>query len=272
MGVQRTVAEEFVGGAVKAAGAGTGDDVDLPATGAAHVRRVAAGLYLELLHGVGRSAEVLCAECWIGISGPIEQEVVCVGATAANRDRRSLTWPPIQRIHVAGCSAVTRMRSRDSEYQVNEHAAVQGQGINGALVNHCSNAGILRLQEFARSLDLNGLRFVTDMQLQIERGLLAHLEIYRLRRVGKSRTVNTESVSAWLQSRDLVEPGRVRSDFSLCARTTGGEVNMRTRDRMVLWIQNGSAHDGEVALCVGCDEGCCEAENGEEESAEHGSP
>jgi len=152
------------------------------------------------------------------------------------------------------------MRSRDSEYQINEHAAVQGEGINRALVNHCSNAGILRLQKFTRSLDLNGPRFVTDVQLQIERGLLAHLEVYSLRCVGKSRTVNSESVSTRLQSRDLVEPGRVRGDFSLCARTTGGDVNMRTGDWMVLWIQNGSAHDGEVALCASCCEGYGEAE------------
>jgi len=79
------------------------------------------------------------------------------------------------------------------------------------------------------------------MQLQIERSLLAHLEIYRLCCVGKAGTVNSESVGTRLQSRDFVEPGRVRSDFSLCTRTTGGEVNMRARDRMSLWIQNGSA-------------------------------
>ena len=140
---------------------------------------------MELLDGVGRSAEVLGAEGRIGVGGAVEQEVVCVGAAAADADRRPLTWPPVQRVHVAGCSAVTHMRSGDSQYQVDQHAAVQGEGINGALIDDFANARILRLEQFARSLDRYGLRFGTDVQLQVERGLLAHFEIYGLRGVGR---------------------------------------------------------------------------------------
>ena len=112
VGVHGAVAQELVGGSVEAAGSGAGDDVDLPAARAAHFGRVAAGLYLELLHGVGRSAEVLGAESGIGVGGAVEQEVIRVGAAAADADRGALAGPPIQRIHVAGRRSVTRCAPR----------------------------------------------------------------------------------------------------------------------------------------------------------------
>src|SRR5215212_8542095 len=55
-GVERVVAQELVEGAVKLVRPRPGHDVDLPAAGPARLRRIAAGLHLELLHRVRRGA------------------------------------------------------------------------------------------------------------------------------------------------------------------------------------------------------------------------
>ena len=91
-------------------------------------------------------------------------------------DGGTLTGPPVQRVHVAGCAPWLTCAPGHREHQVNQHAAVQGEGINRALVDHFANAGVLRLEQFARGLDGDGLRVAGDVQLEIERRLLPHFE------------------------------------------------------------------------------------------------
>src|SRR5207253_6599468 len=55
-GIHSAIAKKFVGCPVKLIRAGTGDNVDLTATGSAHFRRVAAGLDFEFLHRIRREA------------------------------------------------------------------------------------------------------------------------------------------------------------------------------------------------------------------------
>ena len=69
------------------------------------------------------------------------------------------------------------------------------------------------------------LRVVAEAQLKIDRCLLAHFEIYLLRRLLESGLVDRQRVRARLQAGNLVEPGRVGSDFAFRACSIGGKVN-----------------------------------------------
>ena len=110
--------------------AGAGDDVDLAAACTAHVCGIAARLYLELLHRIGRGAHVLGTECGIRVGRPVEQEVIPIGAASADTHGRTLTGTPIKGIHIASSGAVASVRSRDRQHKIDQHAAVQGEGID----------------------------------------------------------------------------------------------------------------------------------------------
>src|SRR5262249_59145991 len=89
-GVHRAVAQKFVDRAMKPAGAGVRDDVDLAAAGAAHVGGVTAGFDLEFFDRVGRGTEVLRVEGRIGVGGAVEQEEIGVRPGAAGNHGRTL--------------------------------------------------------------------------------------------------------------------------------------------------------------------------------------
>ena len=254
------------------AGAGAGDDVDLAATGSAHVGRVTAGFHLKLLHRIGRSAEVLRAEGGVGVGGAVEKEVVRIGATSADADGRSLTGPPIEGIHVAGGSAVADVSAGDGEHKVNQHAAVQGEGLDGTLIDNLAYACVLGLEKFAGRFDGDSLGLGAKAQLEVESSLLAHLEINVLRSLLKPRAIDCERVGARLQACNFVESRCVRDHFAFCAGFVGFEADTGADDGAVLRIQDGAADDSVVALCAGCDEGDGEAKCYADDSSGHGSP
>ena len=159
VGVHVAIAKELVSRAVEVAGPGTRDDVDLATPGAAHVGRVTPGLHLKLLHCVGGGAQVLGAERGVGVGGSVKQEVIGVGTASADADRRPLARPPIKRIHVAGCGAVADVSSGQSDYQIDQHAAIQGEGIDRALIHYIAHARILRLEQLTPGLNRDGLAF-----------------------------------------------------------------------------------------------------------------
>ncbi len=69
--IESVVPQEFIQGAMELACARFGIDVDLSAACPAHVSRVASGLDLELLYGVGRQTNVLRVEGGISIGDTI---------------------------------------------------------------------------------------------------------------------------------------------------------------------------------------------------------
>src|ERR1044072_7087257 len=125
VGIQSAISQELVTGAVKLIRPGSRDDVYLTTTGAAHLSRVASCLHLEFLHGVGRGAKVESIKRWIGVGRPVEQEIVGVRTIATDADRRALTGTPIERTHVTSLGAMTFVRSRHGEHQINQQPTVK---------------------------------------------------------------------------------------------------------------------------------------------------
>jgi len=104
---------------------------------------------------------------------------------------------------------VADVRAGNRKHEINHHPAVQGEGINRALIHDCAHARVLRLQQFAGGLHVHRLVVSADAQLEIDCGLLPHFEIDRLLRLRKALALNRERVRARLQTCDLVQPGCV---------------------------------------------------------------
>ena len=146
---------------------------------------------------------------------------------------------------------MAHVRAGNSENQVNQHAAIQGKGIDRALIHHFADTGILRLEQFAGCIDVHGLCVAGETQLQIERGLLAHLEIDGLCRLFESGAVDVKAIGARLQARNLVKPRRVGYDFALGAGSGRSDVQVGAWNGTTLRVKNRSTHHGVIALCAG---------------------
>ena len=167
---------------------------------------------------------------------------------------------------------MANVRSRHGENKINQHAPVEGERIHRPLINNLTDAGILSLEEFAGSLDGDGLLIAAQAEGDVDGGLLAHFEIDGLRDLPEAVTVDGERVRAWLQTGNFVESCGVGDHFAFSAGFGCGEPNMRTDDGTVLRIENRAADDGVITLSGGCDEGDGEAECYADDSSGHGSP
>ena len=99
-------------------------------------------MHLEFLHGVGRGAEVERVEGGVGVSGAVEEEIVGVGAVAADADGGALARAPVEWVHVAGLRAVTDVRAGYGENEIDEHAAVEGQLLHRGRLDDFAHAGV----------------------------------------------------------------------------------------------------------------------------------
>ena len=72
------------------------------------------------------------------------------------------------------------MGAGHGEYQVNQHAPIQGQFANGCGLDDLSDAGVGRLQDFAAGRDFYSLRDGTNPQRDIHGKFLAYLQPQRL--------------------------------------------------------------------------------------------
>src|SRR5262245_19206295 len=124
-GVERAVAEEFIDRPMKLVRARASHDVDLPAAGPAHFSGITSGLYLEFQHCVRRGAQVESIECRIGIGRAVEKKIVRVRPVSTDTDRRTLSGPPIKRIHITRRGAMTGMRAKYGEHEIDQHAPVE---------------------------------------------------------------------------------------------------------------------------------------------------
>src|SRR5262245_56225442 len=113
-GVECAIAQKFINCSVKLIRARTGHDVDLPTARAAHLGGITSSLNLELLHGVRRRADIEGVERRVCIGRAVEKKVVRVRPISPDTDRRTLSGPPIKRIHITGLRAMTQMRARNS--------------------------------------------------------------------------------------------------------------------------------------------------------------
>ena len=145
-GVEGAIAQKFIGGAMKLVRAGARHNVDLTASGAAHLGGVASGLHLEFLHCIGRRTEIESVECRVGIGGAVEQEVVRVGPISSYAHSGALPGPPVQGVHVAGLRAVTFVRAWNSEHQVDQHPSVERKFLNGNRLDHFAHGGVGGMQ------------------------------------------------------------------------------------------------------------------------------
>ena len=209
MGVHIAVAQELVGRAVEMAGPGAGDDIDLAASCSAHLGRITARLDLELLHRVGRRAQILGAEGRVGVGGAVEQKVICIGAASADAYRRPLARPPIKRTHVSDRRAVADVCARNGKNQVDQHAAIQRQRIHRPLIHHLAHARILCLEQLARGLNRDSLGIGAEVQLQVESGLLAYFKVHGLLSLLESGTIDSQRIRTRLQTRNLIQSGGV---------------------------------------------------------------
>src|SRR5579862_7213199 len=141
-GVYGAIAQEFVNRAVVLIGPRAGDDVDLATAGTSHVGCIAAGLYLELHYGVGRGAEILRVEGRVGVGRAVKQEEVGVGASAADHDGRALAGAPIKRIRFSGLRTKANVSAGHGEDEVDEHAPVDREFLNGLGFDDIADAGV----------------------------------------------------------------------------------------------------------------------------------
>ena len=162
-GIQRAVAEKFVGGAMILARPGAGDDVDLSAARAAHVSGVAAGDDLELHHGIGRGAEILRVEGWVGVGGAVKQEEVSVRTGAADYDGRALSRAPVQRIGLSRLGAETDVGAGNREDKIDQHATVEGQFLNGFRFDDLADGGVGGVKDLRSGTDLDTLSHGADL-------------------------------------------------------------------------------------------------------------
>src|SRR4029077_176337 len=252
MGVHGAIAEKFVSGAVELIGACSRDDIDLAAARAAHFRGVAAGLHFELLHGVGRGAEVERVESGIRIGDTVEEEVVSVGAVAADADGGPLARTPVERVHVAGLRAVADVGAGHSENEIDEHSAVQRKRFDGGGLDNFANAGVGGMQHVEQGgHDLQGAGGGSELEVEIEGELLVDLETKSLREESEACRLHGKFVIAGPQCRDFKDALLVADSAANSVRGGCSETNLGARDRIVLWVEDGATHNGEIALCKG---------------------
>jgi hypothetical protein len=101
---------------------------------------------------------------------------------------------------------------------------------------------------------------------------LTDLELDGLRFLLEAGTFDGQRVCARLQTRNLIESGRVGNDLALSAGSAGGDVDARAGNGAMLRVQNRSAHHGVVALSMGCDQGDGKIKNNRQDFSDHGSP
>ncbi len=225
------------------------------------------------MHGVGRSAEVLRVEGGIGVGGAVEEKVIRIGTAAADADGGALAGTPVEGIHVAGGGAVTDVSAGHGENQVDQHAAVQGQGIDGTLVDDGADAGILGLEQLAGGgFHSDALRIGADVQVDVNGGLLADFEVEFRGGLLKSAGFDGQFIRAGLDGRDLIESRGVGNHFALRAGIRRFEMHTRAGNGPVLGIEDRSAHDRVVALRMSWDQGEQQAGCEVETSADHGTP
>ncbi len=147
-GIHGAIAEKLVDRAVIVARPRAGDDVDLAAAGTAHVSGIAAGDDLELHHRVRGGAQVLCIECGVCIGSAIEQEEVGIRTCAADDDCGTLSGAPIEGIGFSGLCAEAHVGSRNSENEIDQHAAIEGQLLDGLRFDDLAYRSICGVQNF----------------------------------------------------------------------------------------------------------------------------
>src|SRR6266403_829874 len=134
------------------------DDIDLAAAGASHIGGVAARFHLKFLDRIRRRAQVLRVESGIRLCGAVEQEEVSVWTAATDDHGGALTRTPVKRIRGSRLRAKPDVGAGHREYEVNQHAPVEGQFANGRGLDDFSDAGAGRLQNFAAGRDVYPLR------------------------------------------------------------------------------------------------------------------
>jgi hypothetical protein len=167
---------------------------------------------------------------------------------------------------------VTEVRAGDGEDEVDEHAAVQGEGIDRFLIDDCADAGILGLQQFARGFHADALLVAAEVEFEIDGGLLTDFERDGVFGLGKALAIDGKGVGSGLKAGDFVEASRIGDDFSICSGGGVAGVDVCSGYGMVLGIEHRTANDSIVALCGSGGDAYDEAERCQKLFAQLGSP
>jgi hypothetical protein len=247
-GIHRAVAQEFVSGAVVLVRPRARDDVDLTAASAAHVGGVAAGLDLELHHGVGRGAQVLGVKGWIGVGGAIEQKEVGIGTRAADDYCRSLSGAPIKRIRLSGLRAEADMSAGNREDEVDQHAPVEREFLDQLRLNDIADARVSGAKNVSKGVDLNAFAHGADFQRNIDGQLLSHFHMNRLRDGSEAVGRGGEFVVVGQQGGCVEQAALIGGDCADGAGTEGLEADACLGDGQRLRVGDFAGDDGVVAL------------------------
>ena len=169
-----TVAEIIESRAVQVIGAGLGDDVDDGAAGAALLGAVSGGGDAELLHDVGGDfvggaiASARLGEESVVVVAAVDEEAVLESANAAEGE-----------IAVGGGIEAARiLRDAGREQgEVGEAAAVQGEIVQGALVEQRGDAVGLSVDQDGRCGDSHGFMWAGYGEVEIQRCGAANIHL-----------------------------------------------------------------------------------------------
>jgi hypothetical protein len=205
-GIHEVVPHELINRAVQLGRPGPRNDIDLPTASPAHVRGVVGRLHLKFVHRIGRKADVLGVECGVGIGDTIDQKVIGVRSIPAEANRRRLSRPPVQRIHISRLCAMTDMCTGYCDGKIEENSPIQRQFLNRFCLHNLARACVGRLEQFRSFGDINGLVLLAHGHLQIEPHGLAHLQPYRSAERGKASCSDGKNVITRRQVGQFKQP------------------------------------------------------------------
>ena len=122
----------------------------------------------------------------IRIGGAVQQKEVRVRSRPADDDSGALPRSPVEWICRASLRAEANVSAGNGEYQINQHATVQGKFADGCRFHNLSDAGVRGVKHFASSGDFHSLGHGAKCQRYIQGQFLADFQAQCL--LGDSKT------------------------------------------------------------------------------------
>src|SRR6185369_7552090 len=150
--------------------------------------------------------------------GSVQEEVVAIRTAAADADSRTLSGPPIKRIHATGLRAVAHVSAGDCEYKIDQHAPIQREVLNRCRLDDFSDRGFVGVEDLWNIADFYGLLMGFDAQLKIDQEALRNFKTKIFALGGKSGGADSQFVVPRLETGDLIDSLIVGLHFAHRAR------------------------------------------------------
>jgi hypothetical protein len=225
-------------------GAGFGHHVNLRARGMAVLGGELRGLYLELRDGIENRSEAERHVIDIHVADAVEQEAIVVGPIPGGRKSATLIQPDLILLHRPAAGSHVRGKQR----QIDKLTAVQRQGLDFLIANHRALRGRVGVQHRNFGGDLDGLRHLTDRELNVKVSGCGDIH-------GESRVVkgfealgpSLDVVTAGRNQREDVFALRVRGNLALRAGGLVEQTDLRALNGGTLRI----GHPPSQGTCIG---------------------